>query len=244
MELMKYDALNLGTSDFQFGNDFLERSRSRVSFPYIASNLLCQGGRLPWTSEYIIREAGGIKVAVLGILDPDDLAKYLTQEQVKMLQAIPPEAALKRLLPEVRKKADLVILLSQLGTTKHYALLEAVKGIDVSISSGCMEAVKEKPPENTVILNTGSKGVTMGLLKVALDDKRVPGVSEKRYVPMDLSVSGNEEIAKLVETHKKEQKIKQEKQKKELMEDLQLSPQEFMERFRKEQTEKKKGEAQ
>ena len=244
MEMMGYDALNLGTLEFQFGKEFLERSRSRVSFPYIASNLLYQGSRLPWASEYIIKEAGGIKAAILGILDPDELAKYLNQELGEGLQVISPEAALKKLLPEVRKKADLVILLSELGAAKNLALLEAIEGIDVTIFSGCNDLANEKSPENTVILNTGCKGMAMGLLKVALDDTQALSVSKRGYVPMDSSVPVNEAIAGLVEAHKKEQEIKEQKMKKELMEGLQLTPEQFMERYRKNQTEQKKGEAQ
>lgn len=93
MELMGYDALNLGSPEFNFGNEFLEQTRSRVSFPYIASNLLYRGGRLPWTREYIIKEVGGIKVAILGVLDPDGLVQLPHQEQVAGLAAIPPDAA-------------------------------------------------------------------------------------------------------------------------------------------------------
>jgi 5'-nucleotidase/UDP-sugar diphosphatase len=244
MEMMRYDALNLGSRELQFGKEFLERSRSQVSFPYITSNLLYHGERLPWTREYIIKEAGGIKAAVLGVLNPDDLDRFPNQELGKGLQVIPPEAALKKLLSEVRKKADLVILLSQLGAVKNLALLEAVEGIDVTIFCGCNDLLNEKPPENTVILYTGCQGKTMGLVKVTLDDKRVVSVSERGYVPMDLSVPGNEEIAGLVEAHKKEQEIKEQKMKKELMEGLQLTPEQFMERYRKNQTEQKKGEAQ
>jgi 5'-nucleotidase / UDP-sugar diphosphatase len=244
MEMMRYDALNIGSREFQFGQEFLERSRSQVSFPYIASNLLSNGNRVPWTNDYIIKEAGGIKAAILGILNPEDIEQYFKQELEKGLQVIPPEAALKTLLPEVRKKADLVILLSNLSKTKNLELLEAVEGIDVTIFSGCNDPLKTKPPENLMILHTGFKGITMGLLKLALDDKQVVSVIETSSVPMDSSVPGNEEIARLVETHKKELQIKQEKQKKELMEGLKLTPEQFMEQYRKNQAEQKKGEAQ
>ena len=147
MERMGYDALNLGGPEFSFGKEFLEQTRSLVSFPYIASNLLYGGSRLPWTREYIIKEVGGIKVAILGILDPDGLAQLPDREQVKGLEVIPPEAALERLLPEVRGKADLVILLSLLDAEKTLALAKAVKGVDVAISSVSDDAFFVSPPQ-------------------------------------------------------------------------------------------------
>jgi 2',3'-cyclic-nucleotide 2'-phosphodiesterase (5'-nucleotidase family) len=245
MELMGYDALNLGSPEFIFGKAFLEQARSHVSFPYIASNLLYGGSRLPWTREYLLKEVGGIKVAILGVLDPDDLAQLPDREQVKGLEAIPPEAALNRLLPEVRGKADLVILLSQFDAEKTLALVKAVKGVDVAISSGKDELFYPTAPENenTVLLKTGSLGMTMGLLKITLDEKPAHQVIERRYVPLDNSVQGNAEIEGLVEKLKKAQATKkQESVNKALLEGLKLSPEEFIERYRKEQTEQGKGE--
>jgi 5'-nucleotidase/UDP-sugar diphosphatase len=246
MERMGYDALNLGIPELHFGKAFLERTHSQVSFPYVASNLLYNGGRLPWIREYVIKEVGGIKAAILGILDPDDFKKIPSRDDVKGFEVIPPEAALKRLLPEVRGKADLVILLSQLGELgeiRTLALVGAVGGIDVAIFSERNYLIK--PPEkNVIVLQTATNGTTMGLATITLDDKGARSVSKRRDVPLDGSVPDNGEIVGLVETYKKEQEIKKEKMKKELMKGLQLTPEAFMERYRKQQTEQKKGEAQ
>jgi 2',3'-cyclic-nucleotide 2'-phosphodiesterase (5'-nucleotidase family) len=247
MELMGYDALNLGSQEFHFGKEFLEHTRSHVSFPYIASNLLYGGRRIPWTREYVIKEVGGIKVAILGVLNPDDLAQLPNQEQVKDLQVIPAETALNSLLPEVRGKADLVILLSRFDVKETIALVKATKGVDVAISSGSDDVFFAVAPENTVLLQTGSLGKTLGLLKITLDEKRV-SVSERRHVPLISSVPDNAAVARLVEKFKKTQENKApdlaKRKQKELMEGLQLSPEEFMERYRKEQQiEKRKGES-
>ena len=85
MKRMGYDALNLGPPELHAGKEFLERTHSQFSFPYIASNLLYGGGRLPWIREYIIKEVGGIKVAILGILDPEDIKRIPSQNGLKGL---------------------------------------------------------------------------------------------------------------------------------------------------------------
>jgi 2',3'-cyclic-nucleotide 2'-phosphodiesterase (5'-nucleotidase family) len=230
MKLMGYDALNLGSPEFMFGKEFLDPAHSRVSFPYLASNLLYNGNRIPWTREYIIKEIGGIKVVILGVFDQDGLKQLPDQKQVNGLEVIPPEATLNRLLPEVRAKADLVILLSRFGAQKTHALVNAVKGVDIAIASGGDEQFPAKAQENTVLLHTLYLGRTMGLVKITLDEKQVLSVTERRDVPLDSSIPGNEEIKGLVETHKKEQK---EKVDKERMATLKLSPKEFMERYGK-----------
>ncbi|MCX5839525.1 MAG: hypothetical protein NTW71_13585 [Deltaproteobacteria bacterium] len=238
MERMGYDALNLGIPEFVFGKEFLEHTRSSVSFPYIASNLFYRGSRLPWTREYIIKEVGGIKVAILGVLNPDGLTQ-INQNLVKGLEVIPAETALKRLLPEVRGKADLVILLSRFDVNGTIALVKATKGVDVAISSGSDEIYFAKEPENTVILQTGSLGETLGLLKITLDEKRALSVSERRHVRLDRSVPGNGEIERLIEKFKNDQAKKAadlaKKEMEKIQEGLKLSPKEFMELLQKEQ---------
>ena len=249
MQLMGYDALNLGSTEFFFGKEFLEHTHAHVSFPYIASNLLDGGGRLPWTREYVIKEVGGLRVAILGILDPDGLAQLPNKEQVKELQVIPPETVLNRLISEVKEKADLVILLSQFGAEKTQALVKAVHGIDVAISSGGDDLFfsQTQTRERPILLHTRFLGKTMGLLKITLDEKQTLSVTENRHVTLDNSVPNNEQVARLVENFKKDKVKKEaslvEKQRKELMEGLQLSPEEFVEQYRKEQAEKKRGGA-
>ncbi|MHB8773166.1 MAG: bifunctional UDP-sugar hydrolase/5'-nucleotidase [Syntrophales bacterium] len=246
MELMGYDALNLGSPELYFGRKFLAHTRSSVPFPYLASNLLYGGGRLPWAREYIIKEVGGIRVAILGILGPEALKDVPRRDQEKEFEVIPPKAALERLLPEIRKMADLVVLLSQLDEEETRTLLQTANGIDVMVIPQSKQAlVTITPPEKMVVVRTGTDGMTLGMVTVRLDNKRFPTVSERRTIPLDGSVPDNKEILRLVETQKREQALQQEREKRELIEGLKLTPQEFMERHRrKEQSKQQKGEAQ
>jgi 2',3'-cyclic-nucleotide 2'-phosphodiesterase (5'-nucleotidase family) len=241
MELMNYDALNLGSSELQMGKEFLEQSLSRVSFPFISSNLDYGSSKISSFRKYVIKETGGVTVAILGILDPVHLMTLTNPEQ-KGWQAMPPEVALQKLLPEVRQKADLVILLSQLSTARTLALVQAVKGIDVVISSGTNDLLNPKTTENTVLLHTGSRGMTLGMLQLTLDKNLVPRVTARSDIQLGNSVPDNTAIASLVAEHKKKLEAKKEIEKKKMTENLNLTPGQFMELYRKEQTEQGKGE--
>ena len=210
---MGYDALNLGVPELSLGKEFLEFTRSRVSFPYIASNLLYRGGRPLWIREYAIKEVGGVKVAILGVLDPEDLKQISGLDNAKGFEAISPQAALARLVPEIRLKADLVVLLSQfgeLGEKKIRALVEAVPGIDVAVFSEKNYLV-QPPEKNVIFLETKNRGRLIGLVTITLDSKGARSVGERRLIQLDKSVPDNGEILGLVQTYKKEQEIKQEK---------------------------------
>lgn len=241
MDRMGYDALNLGLPELSLGKAFLERMHSQVSFPYIASNLLYGGSRPHWIREYIIKDVGGIKVAILGIFDPDDLKQVPFLDGERKFETIPPKVALERLLPEIRQNVDLVVLLSHLYETQTLELVREVSGIDVTIFSKRGHPIKLSG-KSIILLRAESEGMTLGLATITLDDKRTISMSEKRNVRLDDSVPDHEEILALIEAHKKEQKLKAEKMEKELMEGLQLTPEEFMRRYREKRSEKNKGD--
>ncbi len=255
---MKYDALNFGVLELQFGPEILEKNQSAISFPFIASNLKYNGSSPSWARKYIIKDVGGIKMAVLGIVDPDKLPDFLTQEQKKQLQATPPAEALNKLVPEVKKQADLVILLSQLSTSEMLSLFKSVKGIDVSITAGCREFlaksaesgkmhspgcgssdanhdtdINETPSEGPVLLYSGPKGMALGRLTVMLDSNGKMLISKSKPITLDRSFADDQEMAVLVEKHKKVLERKEAKAQQELINGLQMSPEEFMEQYQK-----------
>lgn len=247
MERLGYDAMGLGIPELHYGREFLERSRSLVSFPYIASNLLYGGVRPSWVKEYVIKEVGGVKAAILGILDPEEFEHRLGSADEKGFKVTSPREALERLLPEVKGKADIVVLLSQLDETRNRELVGEIPGIDVSVSSGMSGQLMSMmiPQGRVVILNTGIVGTTLGQVTLAFDGQKQPRVraQERKTLSLGDGVPAQLEIEGLVQTYKKERELRQEKMERELKDGLKLSPQEFMERYRQMQAEQMKGES-
>jgi len=260
LALMQYDAFSIAAPDLQPGYEFLSAAGAGTTVPFIASNLIYDGDRPSWASEYIIKEVGGIKVAVLGIISPEELDRFLPAHKAGKLRAIAPEKALKKLVPAVRKKADLVVLLNQLNTIAQIDLFQKIKGIDVSISSGCWEAINnskdlpiqtdptEKPTNcsspdteagqtrqsgKTFLVFTGNQGQSLGRLDFALNADKTPYVRQTRHISLNKTITEDPEMAERVKAFKEELKIKEEAEKKKLLEGLELSPQEFMERYQK-----------
>jgi len=234
MGIMGYDAMNLGVPELLLA-DMLSRkespggARSNESFPYIASNLLFGCCKPAGVREYIIKEVGGIKVAILGIIDPD---KLKDRDDLKEFKVIEPKAALSKLIPEIRAKADVVILMAQMAEIETLALFEAVPGIDVAVFAE-KNYFMEQPKKHAMLLQPADKGMELGLLTLTLDDKRRLKVSERRDIPLDDTVPDNKAMRGLVEAHKREQWLKENKEK---IEVLQQTPQEFMKSLPKELT--------
>ena len=250
MGLMGYDVLNLGIPEFHFGKDFLKDTCSYTSFPYVASNLLYDGKKFPWTEEYIIKDINGLKIAIIGLINPDNLIKSPDQKHVKNLEVIPAEIALQRLLPEIRAKVDMIILLSRLGFKQTCALLKKVDGIDIAISSGDRGIYPSSMCPEKNVLQTGTGGKALGYARITLNEKGTVSVEEAKFIPLGESLPKDDRINDIIQdafkahrakkaelNDRKQSRIKME----ELMEGLKLSPLEFIEQYKKEQLEKSGG---
>jgi 2',3'-cyclic-nucleotide 2'-phosphodiesterase (5'-nucleotidase family) len=129
MELMGYDALNLGAGEFRFGRPFLEEQRRRVSFPFLSANLVDpDSGERPYAA-YAVEEAGHLKVGVIGLVSPKRF-------QGRELAVQDPLSALQAILPEVERKAHLLIMLAQMSRAEATELLRRVESVDVMVLGG------------------------------------------------------------------------------------------------------------
>ena len=253
MDLMGYDALNIGSYEFSFGLDFFKRVSSGISFPFISSNLVYDKSRFPWLKDHIIKNVGGLRVAILGVMPVEAFENILDPESLKNLKIIPPETALKNLLPEVRKKADFVILLSQSGFKVTTSLVDKLNGVDLAISYGRKKCCLDKGGRTQVVL-TGSRGQSLGFLQVTMsktgsETGRIIQTQGK-IIQLDESVAADEQIAKMVDdafyekarekrirANRKLRKIEQEINKQEINKLMKMPPDEYIETLHKKQAE-------
>lgn len=133
MNALGYEAMVPGNHEFQWRSPDTVRNHNQSQFPWICANLVdAKTGktRLP---PYIIREIGGVRVAFFGLMN--DLPKtqpkvYVAAPQLGLTVLNATETA-ARLVPELRKKADIVVLLSHLGAGADTQLAQAVPGMDI-----------------------------------------------------------------------------------------------------------------
>jgi len=144
-----YAAHGVGPWDLNYGVDFLREQGDRLSFT--SANLEVDGELL--FPPYRVTEHAGVRIGWISVMDPDSRLRPL--EPLTNVSVAPFEAALARHLPELRAKADLVVLLSNLrqgeiitqlrghagawdvdlvidgNSTYHYKALKEVEGIPV-----------------------------------------------------------------------------------------------------------------
>jgi len=134
---MKLDAVAVGNHEFDKSRDVLRKQMSWAKFDFLSANIYKDGE--PFFTPYIIKEVGGVKVAIVGFTtEHTKILENVYSEDLEFKNAV--EVA-KQIIPEIRKQADVVIALTHLGVGQGYSdlyttadqLAQNVEGIDLII---------------------------------------------------------------------------------------------------------------
>ena len=138
-----YDAINAGRGEAVLGAEDLRALGAQ--YPELISANLVDPSAQPVLPSYRIRTLpNGLRVALIGVIDH----QLPAGEFGRGLSAWPPEEALARVLPEVEKKADLVVVLAYLDEWKMRALADLFFEIDVLVGG-----LVEQPLARPVVVN-------------------------------------------------------------------------------------------
>ncbi|MGE5553524.1 MAG: bifunctional metallophosphatase/5'-nucleotidase [Betaproteobacteria bacterium] len=113
---LPYAAMGVGNHEFNYGLTILSIFRQDLNFPMISANILGVDGR-PYFEPYLIKRVGEVKVAVLGLTTPK-IPVWEKKENIPGLTFADPVETAKKYVSELRKKADVVVILAHTGPEK------------------------------------------------------------------------------------------------------------------------------
>lgn len=159
MNRMGYEAMGLGRHDMAMGEVALRELVSIASFPMICTNLEFRQGVTPWIRDHVLLERAGVRVGVISLLAMDTGARFTGAA------VIPPDQALRVMLPKLRAKTDCVVLLTQIDSAEISALLQANPGVTAVIGD-CRATSMDSP----LYVPAVPKGLGVGLLRLTRSD--------------------------------------------------------------------------
>ena len=152
MNLLGYDAMAVGNHEFDKPPFVLKMQRDLAQFPMLAANIYSGGERM--FAPYKIFNVGGVRVAVMG-LTTEDTQKMAHPDNMKNIEFRNAIAEAAKLVPELRKQADIVIAATHMGQYQNgehgsqapgdVEMARAVKGLDLVVGGhtqnpACMKA--------------------------------------------------------------------------------------------------------
>ena len=163
-----YDALNVADAEMAGGEHFAAFLRFEPDAPLVSLNVgPADGGAAPWPA-YRILSAGNLRGALVGLAAwPDG------RSPESPYAAASPEARLRERLPEIRKRADVIVLLSHVGWEATRALAKNFPEIDLAVSG--YDAYPDFEPETvgrTRLVKNAAGGGLLGVVRLWVDDAR------------------------------------------------------------------------
>jgi 2',3'-cyclic-nucleotide 2'-phosphodiesterase (5'-nucleotidase family) len=172
MDRLGYNVVTLGERELAFGSRFLLDAFKKTKIDLVSANVVAAGTKKPLVKPYVIRKIGTVRVAFTGLLYQE--AKFRSIPGEPELEVLDPVATAKTLIPSLRKKADVVVLLSHLGLTEGQRLPLEVPGIDVMVFGHQVGLFKQVVQTQGVInVRGGDRGQHIPSIHLVVEDGKI-----------------------------------------------------------------------
>ena len=171
---MGYAAYNIGERDLLLGVDGLKYLQGTSGIPFLSANLFHGESRAfqPFVLHTVNLQGDEMQIAIVGVLSQSFEIQVENAEADLRLEN--PIAVLTDLVGQLDQATDLIVLLAHADLAESETLASTFPQIDVVVSGHEQEELHEDPVfvENTVLLNTGTKGKAFGQLDIRWSDDR------------------------------------------------------------------------
>lgn len=145
---MHYDAMAVGNHEFNFGETAMWKAKSESKFPWLAANIKQTYTKgVTYIQPYIVKVVDGVRVGIVGFVTPG-IPRWEIPEHYKGYEFEPIVQSAAAVIPEVRKRVDLLVVIMHSGLDRDpktgkapsdqitnenaaWELAEQVPGIDV-----------------------------------------------------------------------------------------------------------------
>ena len=206
---MHYDALNLGSSEFNYGVDFLIdddfpcSSGNDGHVPMVSANIVWEDTGDAITSSFLIKKFEHFTVGIVGIMSGEygealTASNEISERKVMLLD---PGTSLKLAVQDLGSKVDIIIVLAYAGLDECVTFAEEIEGIDIIL---CRHSLLQSgvPLEvnGVFIANTAtSEGQEIANLRIAIDeDGRIRNV-QRTIINLDDEFTDSDELRRLLD---------------------------------------------
>jgi len=216
MTWLNYDAINLGYKEFQLKPSFVRKIEQSLNPPFVSANVLLAGSDKPFVRPYLLKELEAqrserlqpfkkLKVAVFGLADNKMAQLFISRPGEPQLTYVEPLKAAAELVPVLRKKADVVVMLYYGRNAEMNQVLNAVPGIDVAVLGGEYYLINSSSEQrkNKPAVSTPLQGKYVGILTLQLNkNKEITGFTTKQ-ISLDETIAENAKFLELLNEFEK-----------------------------------------
>jgi 2',3'-cyclic-nucleotide 2'-phosphodiesterase (5'-nucleotidase family) len=172
--LLRLDVATLGNHEFDISYEHARALVKSAAYPFVSANLLDSDHRSFGRAAYSTISFDSLDIGVIG-LTLVELPEKVKTENVAPLTILPYKAALDRILNEVDRNSDLIILLTHNGWEADSLLATMLDDrVDMIIGGHSHIAIQELTQVNGIyILSAGSHLMYLGAADIEVRDDRI-----------------------------------------------------------------------
>lgn len=198
---LEFDAINLGHREAQVSAAVLRLLAQESPVPLVSANLLDAGSGEPLLAPYRIVRRGASRIAVVGVVDPqgirDRLGEGLRIEEMNV--------ALAGILPELRERADLLVLLAFTDERNLRRLAQEFYEFSIILGGRVRQPAQSLVRENqSAIFYTTNQARTVGTMKAEVQDAQRLSVTDARVVLLEDRIPEHDALVALSDAYREE----------------------------------------
>ena len=199
LHLMGYHAANAGRREASLSAATLTSLAKESPVPLISANLFDVTTHAPVLRPWLVAEAGGLRYGIIGIVDPASLPEGGLGAG---LSASDPASAISALLPEVRRAADVVVLLAFATEDRMKELAAQFFELQFILGGDVQQPSQDLVRANrSLLLSTTNQGRAIGLIKAKMEAGR-PVSPSHAILMLNPDIPQSKDIAALAATYR------------------------------------------
>jgi len=156
----------LGNHEFDYGWRTIDAFLRAATFDTVGANIVNASGERLLKDPYVIREAGGLRVAVVGAM----LERFNGTRSWGPWHAAPVVDSLRPVVADARRRADLVLVLGHLERPEVEAILAELPDVAVVVAGHTHEGFdREIERDGRIAVNARAFGAEIGRLRLRYD---------------------------------------------------------------------------
>lgn len=202
MNTIGYDAMTPGNWEYVYPQEHMLELIEQAEFPVLAYNLVDKDWGDPVLEQYVIRQVGDLKIAIVGMTYPWTALTSTATGAAKWWDFGIKEAAAEELIEQIKsdENPDLIVFISHAGYGMDQKFAQRVDGIDVMVSGHTHNQIFDPVIYNdTIVYEGGAHGEFVASLDLDVKDGKITNYRYQLIKIQQDHIPADPEVARLVD---------------------------------------------
>lgn len=196
-----FAAMNVGRMEAGLPAAVLRRLATESPVPLVSANVIDKATGRPLLPHSVLAERGGVRIAIVGVVDP----KGFDDGPGEGLEIERMQTSLSRVLPELKAKADVIVLAAHTDEATLAALAKEFYEVSVVVGGRVSQPAQQLTREGrTLVYYTGNEGKSFGLLRLTAGKGGLSDLRGNDMVLLTDKIPEHPEVLALAAAYRKE----------------------------------------